>query len=316
MVSYVINALFLRFSLKDEFKFKIYGNPFRNDKIKKLLILSLPLILGTAAHEINLIVDKSISSGIGEGAVTALSYSSVLYLFVENVIISSIVMAYFPDIAAKRIHGEIEKIKDMTSNIVVFSEFLLIPISLCVFCSSTQIIQVVFMRGNFDEYSLKLTSFALKGYVVGLPFLALRDISTRIFYSFNNTKMPAIINVVSVIINILLDFLLGKMFGIIGITLATSISCIFSSLMLCILIKQCDGKIMESFFNMDFVKLIMTVIPVIIYSFAISYYMEGVLEIGLCLIGNFFIEYICLSVLKVKVIGKINEQIKRIAERR
>lgn len=271
IVSYVIgvitNALFLIFNSRKYIKLKKF-KCIINDDIRKLFVLIIPVAIGTAAHEINLIADKSIASNITNGAISALSYSCVLYLFVENIINNSIVTAAFPEIMEIKKQGGHNEVASITKKVICLAESLLIPIVLCMFATAEDITKIVYMRGSFDEKSSLLTYQALKGYVLGLPFLAFKDVLTRVFYSYDDTRIPVFINLCGVTINILLDIFLSSMWGIFGIAISTSISNLFTSILLFNFIKKYNGYIKMSEYKKDFIIFILIVLlslPVIIF---------------------------------------------------
>lgn len=224
----VLNAFFLIFSARKDvsFRFKLDLDAIQWKRIFKMMI---PLLIATAAHELNLTIDRSIASGIATGAVSALSYSCVLYLFIENVIINSLVMALFPELKEKAIRNSQERIAMDINNVIFFGETLLIPVSIWIALNTTEITKLIYMRGSFDMDSLSLTSAALVGYIVGLPFLFVRNICMQFFYANENTKTPVRYNLIAIGINIVLDYIMANLFGIIGITLATSIASIISA---------------------------------------------------------------------------------------
>lgn len=229
IISNVMNAIFVLICMKKMYHFSFQDMFFPLKELNRLIKLSVPLLIALAAHEVNLIIDKSLATAIEVGAASALSYSSVLYLFLENIVINSVVTVTFPDLKKKISDGREVDIAINTRNTIYYTELLLIPLVVVTFCCSTELVSLLFQRGQFGTNSLKLTSLALKGYVIGLPFLAIRDIVTRVYYAYNDTKYPMIVNIISVAINIVLDFVLGLTIGIIGITLATTISLLFSS---------------------------------------------------------------------------------------
>lgn len=235
----LINSIFILFCSKKLFVIHFVDiKGFFDKNIKHLIKLSTPLLVGLAAHELNLIIDKSVATSLEKGAVSALAYSSVLYLFIENIIINSIVTAVFPHLSKLRLEGKEKILAERTKNYIFFSEIILIPIVIVIYLQSVNIVEVIYMRGGFKAHSLLLTSAALSGYIVGLPFLALRDLLTHVYYAYGYTKEPMIINLCSIMVNIILDVVLSRYMGIKGITLATTISLIFCSIvMLCRICK-------------------------------------------------------------------------------
>jgi putative peptidoglycan lipid II flippase len=69
-----------------------------------------------------------------------------------------------------------------------------------------------------------MTSAALIGYALGFASMGVRDIILRGLYSFKNTWGPMITGIIAVSVNIALSILLSRYIGIMGITIASSIS--------------------------------------------------------------------------------------------
>jgi putative peptidoglycan lipid II flippase len=47
----------------------------RNDHLKTMMLLALPVIVGTAVNDINVLVDRTMASRISVGAISALNYA-------------------------------------------------------------------------------------------------------------------------------------------------------------------------------------------------------------------------------------------------
>lgn len=197
-----------------------------------------PLTLGMAAHQVNLIIDKSIASTVTVGAITALSYASFLYLCIENIIIQNVSTAIFPEIAVEFLKTRNDElIAKKVRGTMLCTIYLLLPIVVSCFMYADFMVSCIYMRGSFNSDSLFLTVMAFQGYLIGLPFLAVRDIITRVFYTYSDTKTPVKIGICSVIINIVLDYILSIHLGLFGITLATSISNALSAILMCCFVK-------------------------------------------------------------------------------
>lgn len=267
VIGIVLNTIILGFNSRNLFKPDISFK--QNPDIQRVIHMIGPLLLGIAAHEINLVVDKSIASGIESGAVSALSYSCVLYLFVENIIINSIVTAFFPNLRQKVLDKNEANVAVDTQKVFALAEVLLVPMVIVAFVFSEPIVRIIYMRGNFDHNSLQLTCAALRGYVLGLPFLALRDISMQVFYAYGDTITPVKVNIFAVVINVLLDVVLSKWFGIFGITAATSVASLLSGLILFYILCQKNNMILNSSFKKYcLIQVLVTILLVFIINFS------------------------------------------------
>lgn len=74
---------------KTDFKHKPVLN-FRDTNIRQMLILVGPVFISTGVNQLNSIVDRSMASGLVEGSVSALNYSSEVANMVTQVVILSL----------------------------------------------------------------------------------------------------------------------------------------------------------------------------------------------------------------------------------
>ncbi|WP_420704506.1 lipid II flippase MurJ, partial [Leuconostoc mesenteroides] len=81
-------------------------------------------------------------------------------------------------------------------------------------------------------------SHVVYGYAAGFLFQALRSNLVRIFYAFQNTRIPMMNGAIAVALNIFLCITLSRFIGVGGISLATSISMFIVSMLLFPRIKR------------------------------------------------------------------------------
>lgn len=80
---------------KTDFKHKPVLN-FRDTNIRQMLILVGPVFISTGVNQLNSIVDRSMASGLVEGSVSALNYSSEVANMVTQVVILSLTTILYP----------------------------------------------------------------------------------------------------------------------------------------------------------------------------------------------------------------------------
>lgn len=190
-------------------------------KAKKLI---LPAILGFAVVPINVLVDMSLGLFIGEGANSSLWYGNRLMQFPLAIFAIAIGTALLPTLSAFGASGREHEF----NRTVLFSlknVFLIIlPCSLGLILLSEPIIRLLFQRGAFDAESTARTASVLICYSVGLIGFSGQKIIATGFYSMQDTKTPAKIAVIALLLNIILNLLLMKPLREAGLALATSIS--------------------------------------------------------------------------------------------
>ena len=239
------------------YRYKFFIN-FKDEKVKAILILIIPVVIGAGANSLNMIVDKRIASSLGEGAITTLDNAQLLITFINTIITTSISTVVYPILANRRNEGKNKEFLDILSKSIVFLAILLIPISMGVILFREEIITIVYKRGMYSESAVSLTVMALTGYAIGIFFTGVRDILNSILFSMGKTKITAKNGVIGVIINIALSLTLSKKFGILGITVASSIAMMVTSILLLINITKLVGEFKVKPLMINLIKIVIS----------------------------------------------------------
>ena len=216
---------------KQGYRLNLHIN-LKDRKLKTMLILIMPVIIGAGANSINMLVDKSVASNLITGSMAALEYSQRLIQFVSTAITTSLVSVIYPIMANRLNKGDKDGfLKYLSKSIVIICLFL-IPITFGTVFLSDDIIKIIYERGKFNSNAVMLTSMALLGYSIQLPFLGIRDILNSSLFSMKKTKITTLNGVIGVVVNIILSITLSKYFGVLGIAIATSISAVVIAVLL------------------------------------------------------------------------------------
>ena len=204
------------------------SNPLTDPDIKALLKMMLPLLFGYAMIFINQHVDLMIVSGLGEGVVTAMHYASTLSNLVTTFIVStcSVVYTYIANAVSDGNDDQAASLVNVF-NLVYFTALL--PISILTIMNAQDIVDIVFGRGAFDQKAVQNTALALIGYAVMFVPYAFRELLNRFHYGYQDSKTPMINSTIGIMANIVLSIILSRFIGILGVTLATSISVIITA---------------------------------------------------------------------------------------
>ena len=197
---------------------------FKDKYIKKLLLLSIPVIISVAVNDLNMVIDKSLSSTLIEGSISALNYSSRLNSLVLTVFITAIATVLFPMLTSEVTTKNHEGFKRLISNGVNVILLITIPATIGIIVLAQPIVKIAFERGAFDPVATKMTSAALLFYSLGLVGMALRMFLERAYYSLQDMKTPMINGIITVGLNITLNFILIRYMEHRGLALATSIA--------------------------------------------------------------------------------------------
>ena len=121
--------------------------------------------------------------------------------------------------------------------------FFIIPIAVWYLFLSRPIVDVMLHRGDFNLYSLAMTSSVLFYYSFGLFFFCVVKLLVNVFYALKNTLIPAQTMAISLGANVLLS--VGLMFplGIGGVALGSSLAALLNAVLLYRKLRHTIGAI-------------------------------------------------------------------------
>ncbi|HSI66961.1 MAG TPA: murein biosynthesis integral membrane protein MurJ [Planococcus sp. (in: firmicutes)] len=274
VVAVVVQFLILLyFSFKKGFAYRFVFD-IKDEYIRNMVILAIPVILGSSVNQLNKLVDRTLASQIIEGGISALNYANTLNLFVQGVFVVSISTVMYPLISKMASQGNITGLKRSLSQSIVGINLLVVPATIGSLFFATPIVELLFGRGAFDSQAVALTSSAFFFYSIGMVGYGLREVLSRAFYSLQDTKTPMINGAIAMALNIVLNLILSRYLGIGGLALATSIAALFGTALLFYSLRKKIGPldtkgIASSFAKILTASLVMGATAKLFYNYAL-----------------------------------------------
>lgn len=202
---------------------------WKDEAIHKSMKNSVPIIWTVSLGEVSAIVNRMVSSFLFVGSISAISYAlkinTVLMQFFTTAI-ATIVYPLYAESAARRDMHQLNGRVNSTLSIYIF---FLFPLMCGVLCLKEELITVAFGRGAFDSSAINLTQQLLGIYCIGILFSAIRETTTKVFYSVQDTTTPAKNTTLGLILMIAFNIALPQVFGIYGLAIAKSLVAIIVS---------------------------------------------------------------------------------------
>ncbi len=252
----------LPFVIKKGWRYKFILN-LKNPYVKKIGLLSIPILINSTFAYITPIFEKSIGSSFGEGAISSLDYAYKVSQLPLGLFALAIALVIYPTLSQLVARKEIDRLGRTLNFGLRFILYLMLPSALGLILLSFPIIRLLFQQGEFTVNSSKTVSMLLSFYSIGLPFWGMTALLNRAFYSFKDTTTPVIISLITIFIQISLYFINSRILGLKGIPLAASIAAIVQFVLLYIFIK----KKVTTLSILDFIKRFLYIL---IYSVIMS----------------------------------------------
>ncbi len=200
--------------------------------IKRIGMLMLPAVFGSAIYQLNSFVGTLLASFLPQGSMSSLYFADRLIQFPLGVFAIAIGTAVLPSLSIIASKRDTTVFGDTFDHALRLVFFITLPATVGLIVLGKPLIQVMFERGDFDALSTQMTLLALFYYALGLWAFSGIRILVSAFYALQDTKTPVKVASVAFVVNSLTALALMGPLQQGGIALALSIS---SSVQFCLL---------------------------------------------------------------------------------
>jgi len=296
--------------IKKEYRYRPLLS-FKDEGIKKVCLLALPIIFSTWVQPINNLINIRLASGLSDsGSVAALDYANKLYIILVGVFTFSITNLIFPSLSRASTEGDDEKFSSLIRLALKYVIIIITPVMVGFMIISTPIIRLFYERGQFDSHSTELTAIALFFYSAGMLGYGIQEICNKAFYSMHDGKTPMKVSVVGIAVNILLSIVLIGLFDMTHWALAFSASVAANLMGIALLVflnKKSPGVINREL-AVYFVKVlaataIMAVVAYVAYEFTKE--SSKIVSVFVPSVSGVIVYAICCVAFKIKEFSDI-----------
>jgi putative peptidoglycan lipid II flippase len=160
----------------------------------------------------------------GFEALSELNYAFTIFSLPYGVFVVAIATALMPELSEKHSLRDTDGYRETFSFGLRTMIFVVIPSAVGMISLSEPIVGLLYERGNFDATDTEAVSGLLVVYAAGLLGYSVYFFLVRAFYSRQNTKTPAVLNVAIFLLYVVLAYGLSRVLGVIGVVLALSIA--------------------------------------------------------------------------------------------
>jgi len=216
---------------------------WKDESLRRVLVLMGPGTIGLAATQVNVLVNTVLATGEGTGAVSWLNYAFRLMYLPIGLFGVSIATATLPAVSrhvAVRDEGAARRtVADGLSMMLMLN----IPATVGLMVLAPPIVRLIFERGAFTAVDTAATAVAVQYYAIGLVGYSVVRITSPVFYALGQNRTPVMVSVATVLANAMLNIWLVGLMGYRGLALGTSIAALFNATLLMFFLRKRLGGI-------------------------------------------------------------------------
>jgi putative peptidoglycan lipid II flippase len=215
---------------------------WRDERLRRVLLLMGPGTIGLAATQVNVFVNTLLATGEGTGAVSSLNFAFRLMYLPIGLFGVSIATATTPAISRLLAQGDTTQVKKTIADGLILMMILNVPATVGLIVLAEPIVRLMYERGRFLPSDTIAAAAALRFYAVGLLGYSVVRIASPAFYALGQSRTPVTISFVTVLANAALNFGLVRAMGYRGLALGTSIAALLNAgLLMLMLRRRLDG---------------------------------------------------------------------------
>ncbi len=208
--------------------------------VRRILVLMVPRSIDQGIDQINYSVETIIGSTISSSAIAQFSLANNLRNVPLVLIGSSITTAVFPRLASRAAAGARESLIEGYVTTARMLLFLAIPSALFCIVARGYIVRLLYGFGD------PATANTLGWFAGTIVFTSLFMLVSRIFFAMQDTKTPLYTSLGSIPLNILLSFVLARMYGVSGLAMAASACALLETVVLAAILRLRQGSFGEA----------------------------------------------------------------------
>lgn len=198
--------------------------PRLTPEVKKLLARILPVAFGAGLYQVNIVINGTIASLIGVGAVSWIYYADRVNLLPVGIFGYAIGVALLPLLSRQIQAGQEDAAHASQNRAIEVSLLLTLPAAIGIGMLAEPITATLFEHGQFTARDREAVAQALLAFSLGIPAYVLNKALTPGFFARHDTRTPVKAAAVALVVNVAINLALMKSLGHVGIALGTSIS--------------------------------------------------------------------------------------------
>ena len=252
-----------------KFQFNLFDADF-----KSLLALAIPLGISYLINDVNTMSDGIFASTVGVGVTSALSYANKVQTIFLTVTVNIISVVCFPRIAKYFAVNKKDEALYYLKKSTMIAVYIAIPFVCFLLLYSKFVVRLLFERGNFNSDSVDLTSKCLFYYCLGIPFYAMNNVENQALAANAKQKKLLYITFITVVINIVLDFILLNLIGFIGLPIATCIAGIVQFFMMKQELNRMEIQIIQKKEIIEIIKILTAILIASLFPIVLRFILD------------------------------------------
>jgi putative peptidoglycan lipid II flippase len=201
---------------------------FRDPGVRQVMRMMTPATIGSAALQVNFVINTIFATGVAEGAVVWLGNAFRLIYLPIGIFGVAISTATLPVTSRAAALENLDDFRRTLASSMRLTLLLTIPSAVGLIVLSRPIIALIYQYGRFTAFDTEQTAKALACYAIGLTAYSTVRVLAPSFFALRETRIPMLASLLSIVIFYAVAKLTVDYWKIGHIGLALSISAVMT----------------------------------------------------------------------------------------
>lgn len=209
----------------------------RHEGIRRVLHLAKWVVVYVALNQVGYLIVILLAAP-EQGDVSAYQMAFIMFQLPHAIFAVSIFTALLPSLSSKWTDRDTDGFRSLLSEGIRLTGFIVIPAALGYLVLAEPIVRLLFEHGATTSASATLVAEVLQAMALGLFSFSAFQLLLRAFYSMQDSRTPALVNVGVVAVNTVVNFALVGSLGVQGLAIGLAAGYTVGAIVLLVLMRR------------------------------------------------------------------------------
>ena len=212
------------------------------------------IFISNMMFQVCFIIDKAFVSS-DTGAASTINYASNLFITIASVFVVAMSNVVFPSISKNYEEGNIEYVKSLLQNMIIIMLSIFVPFILVTSCFGTNVISLLYERGEFTKELAKTTGVLFAVYTLGAFGYVCQELFNKILYLDGKYSYTVIGTIAVIALKPLINIFAGS-YGVVAIAATTTVLFTIYAVNIALAMKKVTGNYMDRALGINVLKIL------------------------------------------------------------
>lgn len=221
------------------------------------------IFISNMMFQVSFMLDKAFVSN-DAGAASTINYASNLFVTIASVFVVAMSNVVFPSISKNYEEGNIDYVKSLLRNMIIIMLSIFIPFILVTSCFGTNVISLLYERGEFTAELSRTTGILFAVYTLGAFGYVCQELFNKILYLDGKYAYTVIGTALVILLKPAINIFAGR-YGVVAIAASTTVLFTLYAVNIALAMKKVTGN----YIDREFIKNISKIILAGVCAFAV-----------------------------------------------